>query len=97
MSLKCQSDFVRFTDNLSVPQTMDYSVNPGFTKLVSSTDNSSTNRCFDQIAIFHSDIAGNLYFTERDLGLIMLARLLKRNWLDKFDRTIVFNRINIFR
>ena len=56
-----------------------------------------TNRCVDQIVIFYSDIAGNLYFSERDLGLIMLARLLKRNWLDKYDRTIVFNRINIFR
>ena len=34
--------YVSFTDNVSVPQTLDYSVNPGFTKLVSSTDKSST-------------------------------------------------------
>ena len=31
---------VSFTDNVSVPKTLDYSVNPGFAKLVSSTDNS---------------------------------------------------------
>ena len=37
-----QHNYVSFTDNLSVPQTMDYSVNQGFAKLVSSTDNSST-------------------------------------------------------
>ena len=30
-------DYVSFTDNVSVPQTMDYSVNPGFAELVSST------------------------------------------------------------
>ena len=31
----------QLTDNVSVPQTLDYSVNPGFAKLVSATDNSS--------------------------------------------------------
>ena len=34
--------YVSFTDNVSVPQTLDYSVNPGFAKLVSSTDNFSS-------------------------------------------------------
>ena len=33
-------NFVSFTDNPSVPHTLDYSGNQGFTKLVSSTDNS---------------------------------------------------------
>ena len=40
-SIISQPYYVSFTDNLSVPQTMDYSVNQGFAKLVSSTDNSS--------------------------------------------------------
>ena len=37
-SVISQSDFVSSTDNLSVPQTLDYNVNPGFEKLISSTD-----------------------------------------------------------
>ena len=40
-SIISQPYYVSFTDNLSVPQTMDYSVNQSFAKLVSSTDNSS--------------------------------------------------------
>ena len=42
-SLLSIHNYVSFTDNVSVPQTLDYSVNPGFAKLVSSTDNSSTS------------------------------------------------------
>ena len=44
-SIISQPYYVSFTDNLSVPQTMDYSVNQGFAKLVSSTDNSSSYDC----------------------------------------------------
>ena len=40
-SLLSLHNYVSFTDNVSVPQTLDYSVNPGFAKLVSATDNSS--------------------------------------------------------
>ena len=39
-SLLSKHKYVSFTDNVSVPQTLDHSVNPGFAKLVSSTDNS---------------------------------------------------------
>ena len=41
--------YVSFTDNVSVPQTLDCSVNPGFAKLVSSTDNSSNCVFIDQM------------------------------------------------
>jgi hypothetical protein len=44
-----------------------------------------------------SDAAGDLYFTEKQLGEIMLARLLLRNWLDKFDRDLRFVRRDIFK
>ena len=40
--LLSKDQYVSFTDNVSVPQKLDYSVNPGFAKLISSTDSSST-------------------------------------------------------
>ena len=40
---------------------------------------------------------GNLYFTQKHLGDIILRRLLLRNWMDKFDRNLTFDRPDIFR
>ena len=65
-SIISQPYYVSFTDNLSVPQTMDYSVNQGFAKLVSSTDNSSSDKHLSDIDRYHQLQNVNIGFWSRN-------------------------------
>ena len=70
-----QSDFVSSTDNLSVPQTMDYSVNPSFAKLVSSTYNSSTSKVsiVSSGSILPAVPLGGCWMTSKCLSVSLLS------------------------